>query len=185
MTLPTLIGPRLTLRRLTHHDAGDLLNSRGDAGVMAFMARQPLADRTAARRFIDQVHDGEARGVLWQWGIEHDGEVVGTVTLAGIDRENRRAEIGFALAPARHRQGLMREALTAVLEHAFGPLGLHRVEADVDPGNAASLGLLEGLGFRREGTLRERHFFNSEIQDSVMLGLLAPEWRGRGPFGRR
>jgi RimJ/RimL family protein N-acetyltransferase len=65
------------------------------------------------------------------------------------------------------------------MNHAFGTLGLHRVEADVDPRNDASLRLVERLGFRREGHLRERYFVAGEIQDSVIYGLLAPDWRSR------
>jgi RimJ/RimL family protein N-acetyltransferase len=66
----------------------------------------------------------------------------------------------------------MPDALRALIEHAFGPLNLHRIEADVDPRNEASVRLLEKLGFRREGYLRERYFKDGEIQDSVFLGLL-------------
>jgi RimJ/RimL family protein N-acetyltransferase len=66
----------------------------------------------------------------------------------------------------------MPDALTALLDHAFGDLGLHRIEADVDPRNEASLRLLEKLGFRREGYLRERYLKDDEIQDTVLLGLL-------------
>ena len=67
-------------------------------------------------------------------------------------------------------------ALTLLIDHSFGELGLHRIEADVDPRNTASLRLLEKLGFRREGHLRERYFKDGEIQDSIMLGLLRPEY---------
>jgi RimJ/RimL family protein N-acetyltransferase len=54
---------------------------------------------------------------------------------------------------------------------------LHRVEADTDPRNAASLALLERLGFVREGILRERWIVGGEVADSVLLGLLAADWR--------
>jgi RimJ/RimL family protein N-acetyltransferase len=71
----------------------------------------------------------------------------------------------------------MSEALRLLVDFAFGSLGLHRLEADVDPRNGPSLRLLERLGFRREGLLRERYHAQGEIQDSVILGLLAPEWQ--------
>jgi ribosomal-protein-alanine N-acetyltransferase len=66
--------------------------------------------------------------------------------------------------------------LRLALAHAFGPLGLRRVEADVDPRNAASCRLLERLGFRREGLLRERWRVNGETCDSALFGLLAREF---------
>jgi [ribosomal protein S5]-alanine N-acetyltransferase len=71
----------------------------------------------------------------------------------------------------------MPDALTLLIDHAFEDLKLHRIEADVDPRNTASLRLLERLGFRREGHLRERYFKDGEIQDSVMFGLLRSDDR--------
>jgi [ribosomal protein S5]-alanine N-acetyltransferase len=56
-------------------------------------------------------------------------------------------------------------------------LGLHRVEADIDPRNRASLRLVEALGFRHEGTLRARYHVGGEIQDSAIYGLLADDAR--------
>jgi RimJ/RimL family protein N-acetyltransferase len=73
----------------------------------------------------------------------------------------------------------MGEAVSAVLDYAFGTLGLHRIEADSDPRNDASMALLERLGFQREGFQRERYFDLGEIQDAVLFGLLAREWRER------
>ena len=66
----------------------------------------------------------------------------------------------------------MTQALGAVIEFAFSTLRLHRIEADVDPGNTASLALLEKLGFQREGLFRERWRVHGQWQDSVMLGLI-------------
>jgi ribosomal-protein-alanine N-acetyltransferase len=63
-----------------------------------------------------------------------------------------------------------------LLAFAFEELGLHRIEADVDPRNTASLQSVERLGFQREGYLRERWQVNGEIQDTVFFGLLRGEW---------
>lgn len=73
----------------------------------------------------------------------------------------------------------MREALTALFDFSFGGLNLHRIEADVDPRNGASLALLERLGFAREGYLRERWLIGGGIRDTVLLGLLHHEWKAR------
>jgi ribosomal-protein-alanine N-acetyltransferase len=79
-------------------------------------------------------------------------EIVGVANLSEIVRGAfQSAYLGFyALAPLAGR-GLMRPGLELVLAHAFGPLGLHRVEANVQPENARSLALIRRLGFRREG----------------------------------
>ena len=87
-------------------------------------------------------------------------------------REPETAEIGFILNREYWGQGLMRQALEAVIDFAFTTLDLHRIEADVDVDNTTSLGLLERLGFKREGLFHDRWYVYEEWQDSVMLGLL-------------
>ena len=102
--------------------------------------------------------------------------MIGTSTLYAIDRKNGRAEIGFILRASCHGRGYAREAVAAVIDHAFRSLGLRRIEADVDPRNETSIRLLEGLGFVREGVLRERWCVDGEITDTLLLGLLRREW---------
>ena len=67
-----------------------------------------------------------------------------------------------------------------LLDFAFRDLGLRRLEADVDPRNAASIRSLERLAFRREGYLRERWCVGGEVQDAIFYGLLRREWEARG-----
>ena len=81
-----------------------------------------------------------------------DDDIVGVFTISQIFRGAfQSAYLGY-YADARHaRHGYMREALEQVLDHAFGPLALHRVEANIQPGNQASIALARGAGFRLEG----------------------------------
>jgi [ribosomal protein S5]-alanine N-acetyltransferase len=128
---------------------------------------------------LERVREGFDSKSGFQWGIERkeDGRLLGTCTLFHIDRPNRRAEVGYGLGSAYWRQGYMTEALSVLIRFAFESLDLRRLEADVDPRNERSLGILARLGFRREGLLRERWNVGDEIQDTVFLGLLASEWR--------
>jgi RimJ/RimL family protein N-acetyltransferase len=70
----------------------------------------------------------------------------------------------------------MHEALQALIDYAFGPLGLNRIEADIDPRNSNSARSLERLGFRMEGVLRERWIVAGEVSDTGYYGLLRKEW---------
>ena len=90
--------------------------------------------------------------------------------------QNRRAEVGYLLDRRYRGKGLMSEALRSVIEFAFNDLGLHRLEADTDVENIASLALLEKIGFQLKGCFRERWHVNKRWQDSAMLGLLQSEW---------
>ena len=113
-----------------------------------------------------------------KWGValRTGNALVGTVTLVNFDFTHRRAEVGYALGRAHWGNGYIREALNALLAYAFEELGMHRIEADVDPRNAASIRTLERLGFVREGYLRERWHVGGEIQDALFYGLLRSDW---------
>ena len=76
------------------------------------------------------------------------------------------------------RQGIMTEAMSAILTYAFSELGLHRIEAVVDDVNEHSKGLLLKLGFTHEGTLRKRFYFRERFWDEHYFGLLSDEWSG-------
>ena len=70
-------------------------------------------------------------------------------------------------------------ALSALVEHAFGASGLHRVELRAAVGNARSMAVAERLGFVHEGVLREAERFASRYADLDVFSVLAPEWRRR------
>jgi len=176
--LPVLdTGEGLRLRPLADGDAAAVLELFGDPEVVRFTSIRRLASEAEARDFIAGIREGFLSGTLYQWGIELEGELVGTCTLADIDRQHRRAELGFAILRRRWGQRVVSRALPPVIELAFERLGHHRLEADADPRNEASLRVLERLGFRREGLLRERYFQEVEAQDAVVFGLLRREWR--------
>ena len=175
--LPTLDAERL--RQVVEDDLDGLLAVFGDADALRYWSHGPLADREAARRYLGDIEAGRRDGSFYQWGIAEaaSDRLVGTVTITAWDRENRRAEIGFILHPSMQGRGLASEAVRTSLAFAFGPMDLHRVEADVDPDNEASLRLLERIGFKREGVLRERWFTFGTWKDTVLLGLLAGDVR--------
>lgn len=180
--LPTIDTDRVRLRWLTGSDVPDLFEVFADPEVMRYWSSPALKERDEAEKLLDQIHQYHREKSLFQWGValQDDDRVIGTCTLARIDAKNRRAEIGYALNRQQWGRGLMKEALTSLFDYAFSRLVLYRIEADVDPRNAASIALLETLGFEREGYLRERWLMEGETQDSVLLGLLESDWRRRG-----
>ena len=176
--LPTLVGDRVRLRPVVDADAPALLEVFGDPDVARYLGIPLLTDLDDARGMAAEIAAGARSGELLQWALTADDDrLVGTCTLARISWSAERAEVGFAIGAAHWGRRLASRAVPLVVDFAFESLGFHRLEADVDPRNEASLRLLERLGFRREGYLRERHKVDDERQDSVMLGLLAPEWR--------
>jgi len=140
-----------------------------------------MRERSEAEIQVERVMGFFASRVALRWTITRPAEdrLLGHVSLFNFSEQSGRADIGYGLARPHWGQGLMHEALTAVVDYAFGPLELRRLEADVDPANAASLRALDRLGFSREGLLRERWQVGDTISDTVFLGLLAREWHSR------
>ncbi len=178
--LPELTSARLRLRPLDGTDIDALFAIFSNPEITRYWSSATMTSPADAKALLAEIEDLQARGELMEWGLERreDGALVGTCSLSNIDLDNRRGEIGFALGRFAWGHGYMREALPVLVEYAFTTLNLHRLEADVDPRNASSLRLLESLGFKIEGHLRERWQATGEIQDSLFLGLLAREWLG-------
>lgn len=179
--LPTLEAPRVRLRWLTAGDVDALFDVFSDRVMMRYWSSPAMTEHGEAEALLARIHQQFADKLGFQWGVERkdDGRILGTCTLFHLDPRNMRAEVGYCLASAYWKKGYMQEALTALIDHAFGPMKLRRLEADVDPRNANSMGALLKLGFSEEGLLRERWDVNGEIQDTAFLGLLAREWQGR------
>lgn len=178
---PPLRGPRVALRGPRDADADDLFAVFSDREVMRYWSREAMTEPSEAAALVVEIEERFAERAMLQWMVTdaRDDRAIGTCTLFHIDAGHRRAEIGYALRRDRWGAGLATEAVALVLDWAFDDLGLHRVEADIDPRNAASRAMLTRLGFRVEGLLRERFFVGDVAGDSELLGLLAPQWRAR------
>lgn len=172
---------RLLLRPLQQADAPALLALFSDPQVMRYWSTPPWTSIEQAHAMIALDRDALPRGEHLRLGITRrdDGALVGTCSLFNRVPSCRRAEIGFALAPAFWGRAYMDESLRALLRHGFNAMALNRVEADIDPRNEASARTLERLGFRREGLLRQRWIVGDEVSDSALYGLLQRDWHWR------
>ena len=177
-TLPIITTPRVVLRWISEDDIDGLYDVFSDPRVMRYWSSGPLANREAAAALQREIAAGNESNSMFKWGLalRDSNVVIGTSTLFNLNLDNGRAELGYAMGSAYWGKGYMNEALKALVSHAFGVMNLRRLEADVDPRNAASIRTLERLGFQREGFLRERWHVMGEIQDALFYGLLRREW---------
>ena len=177
---PVLTCQRLRLRPIGAEDDVALHSLFSDAETMRFMdflPTQTLAD--TAKRLEAYLFVLPAWHATWVIEERTSSAVIGFANYHHRENWNQRLEIGFVLARTHWRQGLMREAVGALLDHCFGGLDMHRVEATVNPCNESAMRLLDALGFRFEGGLmRRRQRVGCEFRDQLMYGLLREEWRG-------
>ncbi|MCT1368015.1 GNAT family N-acetyltransferase [Rothia sp. p3-SID1597] len=104
--------------------------------------------------------------------FEYQGTAIGMVSLWTTDDQYRNAEIGWAIDPNYGGQGLASEAVTAVLDVAFGRYALHRVVARVDPRNTSSVNLALRVGMIYEGCLRKDFWHRGEWTDTLIYSIL-------------
>ena len=103
-----------------------------------------------------------------------DGPLVGMIELSQLSAIDRRAELGYWIAPGRRGQGYATEAAKAMCDVGFRILRLHRIEARALARNLASIRVLEKAGLRHEGRYRERLWIGRAWTDEVRLARLAP-----------
>ena len=139
-----------------------------------------------AEAWLQRMKEIQATGLALQFVVvsKLTGVAIGTCLLFRFDEGSARAELGYVLGRAYWGQGLMQEALEALVGCAFNSMGLRRLEAEVDTRNRSSARLLERLGFTKEGLLRERWVAKGEARDVEMYGLLRNEWSNRRGLGR-
>lgn len=178
---PVLTTPRLTLREMTLADDQDVFAIRSDYEVTKLNIGAAYVDIEQARSLIRGIGEGYEGKYELRWGITLTGEdrVIGMVGFNYINRVDRRASIGYDLNRDYWRQGIMREALAAVLRFGFIELNLNRIEADTSDDNEASALLLLSLGFAHEGTLREQFYDRDAFHGLMLFGLLRREWENR------
>jgi ribosomal-protein-alanine N-acetyltransferase len=175
--LPLLETKRLILRKMTIDDAEDLFEYASDPEV----ARQVLwnAHRCIedARNYLLYMIKKYEHLDVAEWGIVHkqDQKFIGTCGFAWWDIRNSRAEIGYALSRKYWNNGLMTEAVQAVIRFGFKQMKLNRIEARCMLDNPASERIMQKVGMRFEGIMRKHAFAKGEFHDLKMYALLKGE----------
>lgn len=175
---PTLTTNRLCLRQIQPEDAEALFANRSDPEAMEFFGEEPYQSVEEAHTVIQetQVHYDQRKALFWGITSRDKDTIIGSCMFLQFGPHFHYAEIGYELQRAYWRQGIMTEAVSAVLDYGFTGLNLHRIEASTDAANTSSKNLLLKLGFTYEGILRQRYFFRETFLDEHRFGLLKDEW---------
>ena len=167
-------APRVDLRAATPADAPLLKRWRDEPSVRRW---QPLGEVTTAQLRADVAGQNLAdlrrgRGQKFQWIVLADGHPAGWITLVVANWEHGLAEIGYALATAQQRRGIMPVALTQLLSELFLGSPLERIEARCAVDNEPSRRVLEKVGFHREGYLRSYFILEGRRVDNYLYAVL-------------
>jgi len=139
------------------------------------MVRMPETPAAYARYLERAAEPGRS---FYLARLRDGGDIVGFLNLGEIIRGSlQQAFVGYGGVAGHSGQGLMAEAMQLVLREAFGPMELHRVEANIQPGNRASIALAERNGFRREGFSPGYLRIEGVWRDHERWAINAEQWR--------
>ncbi len=142
--------PRVQLRRPGLHDTDAFLRAVAQSRSLHRPWVQAPATVAAFRQYLERMDDPAHEPFLIS--LRGDGALVGVVNLTNVVMGSFcSGYLGYYAFSGFERRGLMAEAVRLVIEHAFGSLGLHRLEANIQPDNGASIALARRCGFQREG----------------------------------
>lgn len=175
---PTMETTRLVLRQLSTDDAVILYQYWTDSAVTEHLTLEPFKALEEAVAMIELLNGlpEKNQGIRWAITRKTDGQVLGTCGFHNFKPEHQRVEMGYELGQQYWKQGIMTEALTAILNYGFTNMGYNRVEAFVNVGNDKSEGILKKLSFKLDGTLREYEFARGKFIDQYCYSLLKSEF---------
>jgi RimJ/RimL family protein N-acetyltransferase len=170
---------RLILRRMRATDLEIFMAYRNDSRIARLQGWEAFTKEESVSFLEDQ--QSRAAFLPGQWlqiaiTLKPAQSLIGDCALKIHLEDPRQATIGITLAHGFHGQGFALEAAATLLNYAFEELGLHRVRADTDPQNTAAWRLLERLGMRREGHLKQSLWFKGRWTDEYFYAILKQEW---------
>lgn len=173
----TIETPRLTLRLPTHGDADDIYAYGSDSEFRRFLSLPDPYLKEHAIGLIENILERD-REEQPTWAVCMGAHVIGVVNMRFL-AEHRIAEIGYGLSRSFWGQGITVEAMRAIIDAAFECYPqLVRVRARANAENHGSRRVMEKLGLRLEGLLRQDSVESGALRDEVVYGLLRHEWRG-------
>ena len=172
---------RMTLRPYEMGDVEALHDMFGREDVCRYLQWAPMdldQARAKVEQRVRQTHvevDGDA--LLFAAVEDATGRVVGEFMLRLMSVKSRQGMIGWSIHPDVQGRGLATEGAREMLRLGFEEMGLHRIVADCDPRNVASLRVMEHLGMRREAQFLENELLKGEWIGEIVCALLEAEWR--------
>ncbi len=145
-------------------------------------SRQPWAQRHSVAAYVGMLGRlrSQARaGTVLPFAITFDEDLIGQITVANVVRGAlRSAQIGYWIARSHAGRGITPTAVALVTDHCFGPVGLHRVQVDIRPENAASRRVVEKLRFREEGYFTRYLDIDGRYRDHLGFALTVEDVPG-------
>ena len=175
---PVLETSRLILKKISLEDAEDMFEYAKDPEVTKYVSWDYHKSIEDSVKFINFLLSKYERGEPANWGLylKENGKLIGTCGFLFIDGRNMIGEIGYVLGKKYWNKGIMTEAVREVIEFGFEQLNLNRIQARCIVENIASERVMQKVGMKFEGVLREVVFVKGRFWDMKMYSILKREY---------
>jgi ribosomal-protein-alanine N-acetyltransferase len=177
-----IVTDRLVLREFATRDWRALHAYQNHPRYLQVGDRNPQTEQQSRKwveMFMANVDQTPRRKFQLVATLKDTGEVIGNCGVRRNDRTEWDAELGYELSADHWGKGYATEAAGAMLAFGFRELGIHRASAHCNASNAGSIHVLEKLGMRQEGCIRDGDFQKGAWWDLLLWGILESEWRER------
>ncbi|MCA1061578.1 GNAT family N-acetyltransferase [Rossellomorea aquimaris] len=175
---PLFETERLVLRQITMENVDFLYELYTSDDVLKYFGMSPIQSKDVVVSMVENYEKQLDLGGPMRFAIveKQTDKMIGTCGFHGISKAYKRCEIGYDLIPDQWGKGIMGEALSPLLNYLFMDKGMNRIGAVIVPYNKASSRVVEKLGFKQEGLLRDYILQGDHAYDAYMYSLLKKEW---------
>jgi ribosomal-protein-alanine N-acetyltransferase len=168
---------RVTINHVRASDGAELIAANLASVALHEPWVSPCRDQASFLGYLTRCDNDRSMGFIAR--ERESSRIVGVINLSEIVRGFfQSAYMGYYAVAGMNGRGLMREAVGLVVTHAFNEIGLHRLEANIQPDNASSKALVKRLGFQQEGYSPRYLKIDGEWRDHERWAILSEDWRG-------
>lgn len=169
-------GKRIYLRPIENSDLDLIYASLWDKEGRRLTGTQTVFSRPGIQQWFEDVSEDDSRIDLIICLQEKD-QPIGDMAMMEIDHQNQNATVRIAIFKKEYLgNGYGTEAMSVLLDYGFNILNLHRVDLEVFAFNKRARKSYEKLGFKQEGIMRDKLFYDGEFHDAILMGVLKEEF---------
>ncbi len=176
INIPTLFTKRVKLRKISKSDLKDVYAYASDPEVSKFLLWSPHRCIQDTTHYLSCITKKYKNGEFYDWGIEYEGKIIGTVGFTSFSVAHNVGEIGYVLSSKYWGMGIASEAAERIIRFGFETLSLNRIEARYMIENEASRKVGEKLGMSLEGVIRGGVFAKGKFKDVGLMSILREEY---------
>lgn len=179
IVVPMLETERLILRPFREEDKDFVLEHFSKYEINEYSSFKDLETMEEAIELYERLFSPSANPDAFRlvMVLKETGAPIGTLGFHRYSKQDNRAELGYDMMKAYWGRGLMIEAVREIIRYGFMEMDLNRIEADANAKNVRSTKLMLNIGFKREGTLRQKFFYKGGFHDAEIFSILKEDWK--------